>query len=133
VFAVNGDTYFDLDYAAMSAAPACDVLVAARSVADRGRYGSVRLEGQRIAAFQEKGAPGAGLVSAGVYLLRGDLARRLPRAAPFSLERDVLERELDRLSIHAFVSEAAFIDIGTPQDFARAQEVLPAWTGGRVR
>jgi D-glycero-alpha-D-manno-heptose 1-phosphate guanylyltransferase len=131
VFAVNGDTYFDLDYAAMSAAPACDVLVAVRPVAERARYGSVRLEGTRIAAFQEKGARGGGLVSSGVYLLRRDLARRVPRTPPFSFERDILERALDRLSIHAFSWEAAFIDIGTPEDFARAQELLPAWTGGR--
>jgi D-glycero-alpha-D-manno-heptose 1-phosphate guanylyltransferase len=126
-FVLNGDTYFDLDLAAMGRAPACDVLVAVRPVADRARYGSVRLEGRRIVAFEEKGASGPGIVNAGIYLTRRDLAARLPRVAPFSFEHDVLERELRLLSIEAFRSEAAFIDIGTPEDFTRAQELLPIW------
>lgn len=127
VFVLNGDTYFDLDLAAMREAPACDVLVAVRPVAERARFGSVRLEGRRIAAFEEKGTAGPGLVNAGTYLVRRDLAGRLPRPAPFSFERDVLERGLERLSIEAYPSDAPFIDIGTPEDFARAQELLPAW------
>jgi D-glycero-alpha-D-manno-heptose 1-phosphate guanylyltransferase len=128
VFVLNGDTYFDLDLVAMSGAPACDVLVAVRPVADRTRYGSVRLEGRRITAFGEKGTTGAGLVNAGTYLVRRDLASRLPRPAPFSFERDILELELERLAVEAYASEAAFVDIGTPEDFSRAQDILPTWT-----
>jgi D-glycero-alpha-D-manno-heptose 1-phosphate guanylyltransferase len=127
VFVLNGDTYFDVDLAAMTKAPACDVLVAVRPVVERAPYGSVRVEGRRIAGFEEKGRIGPGLVNAGTYLVRRDLAERLPRPAPFSFERDVLESQVGRLSIEAYPSDSAFIDIGTPEDFARAQDMLPVW------
>ncbi len=133
VFALNGDTYLALDYAAFAASqPKADILVAVRPVADRSRYGSVKLDGARILGFEEKGAAGPGLVNSGNYLLRSDLRTRLPFNGAFSFEQEILHGHVDGLSIEAFATEADFIDIGTPADFALAQRVLPAWVRRNV-
>jgi D-glycero-alpha-D-manno-heptose 1-phosphate guanylyltransferase len=131
VFVLNGDTYAALDFAAMAEAPACDVLVSVVSVPDCARYGAVKLDGRQIVAFEEKGRTGPGLINSGTYLVRRDLAARLPRTGAFSLEHDILEAELHRLAIEAYVNDASLIDIGTPEDFTRAQTLLPLWAAER--
>jgi D-glycero-alpha-D-manno-heptose 1-phosphate guanylyltransferase len=124
---LNGDTYIDLDFSSMLEEADYDVLVAVVSVADCARFGSVRVEGRRIVSFQEKGLSGPGLINSGTYLVRRDLRTRLPRTGAFSFERDILEAELPHLKIAAFVSDSQIIDIGTPEDFKRAQALLPTW------
>ncbi len=133
VFALNGDTWLEADLGALAAhAPAADLVFAARPVADRSRYGSVALEGGRMVGLHGKGETGPGLINAGLYLLRRGLlgglrtARSLPPA--FSFEREVLERP-GSLDIRAVPVDGRFIDIGTPEDFAAAQTLLPAWCG----
>jgi D-glycero-alpha-D-manno-heptose 1-phosphate guanylyltransferase len=131
-FVLNGDTYVTPDFTAMAGAPPCDVLVAVVSVPDCARYGSVKLDGRRVVAFEEKGRSGPGLINSGAYLARRDLITRLPRTGAFSLEHDVLETELHHLAIEAFVSDAPLIDIGTPEDFTRAQTLLPSWSENKL-
>jgi D-glycero-alpha-D-manno-heptose 1-phosphate guanylyltransferase len=79
--------------------------------------------------FDEKGLSGTGLANAGLYLLRRDLPARRPMTTGFSLEGEILSHpgELD-LRVHR--TEAPFIDIGTPEDFAAAQALLPRWATG---
>jgi D-glycero-alpha-D-manno-heptose 1-phosphate guanylyltransferase len=128
VVVVNGDTLLDLDYPAfVENGPAGDVIVAVRMVEDRLRYGSVVLDGGRIIRFLEKGAAGPGLVNSGVYLLRRSLAREIPKEPPFSFEHEILEGHIADLSILAFVTNGEFIDIGTPEDFGRSQQILASW------
>ena len=125
VAVVNGDTLLDIDYPAfVESAPHADIVVAVRMVEDRSRYGSVVLQDGRITRFLEKGAAGPGLVNSGVYLLRRSVARNIPEDPPFSFEHDILEKHIGDLSIWAFVTNGEFIDIGTPEDFARSQHIL---------
>jgi D-glycero-alpha-D-manno-heptose 1-phosphate guanylyltransferase len=127
VFALNGDTWLGLDLRAMAlAAPEADLVFAVRPVEDRGRYGSVELRDGRLVGLREKGGAGPGLVNAGTYLLRRSLLERRPIAGAFSFEAEVLERP-EGLDIRAFEVDGRFIDIGTPEDFARAQTALPEW------
>jgi D-glycero-alpha-D-manno-heptose 1-phosphate guanylyltransferase len=138
VFALNGDTFQGLDLAAMAAlAPSADMVMAVRPVPDRARYGTVRLEGAHVRGFEEKGGTGPGLVNAGIYLLRRNLPAQLPPAIVlpqdgiFSFEEAVLRRAPGSLDLRAFlVVSEAFIDIGTPEDHARAQTLLPHWARG---
>ena len=63
VLVLNGDTFLDADYAAMlrfHAAAGAAVTLAVVHRDDVSRYGSVTIEGQRIAGFQEKGNSGPG-------------------------------------------------------------------------
>lgn len=128
-FVLNGDTWLGAPLAPLAAeAPAADLTVAVRPLDDRARYGSVRVAGNRIEGLEEKGSSGPGLANAGVYVARRDLPAKRPMAGAFSLEKEVLAKPGD-LDLRAHVTEATFLDIGTPEDFARAQNLIPAWAG----
>lgn len=126
-FVLNGDTWLGLDLAALAAeAPEADLVLAVRPVPDRARYGSVVVRGNAVLGMEEKGPSGPGLVNAGTYLVRRDLPARRPVAGAFSLEAEVLARP-EGLDLRAHRTEAPFLDIGTPEDYARAQTLIPAW------
>jgi D-glycero-alpha-D-manno-heptose 1-phosphate guanylyltransferase len=83
VFALNGDTWLGVDFAAMArAAPEADLVFAVRPVPDRSRYGSVVLDGDRLVGLREKDGSGPGLVNGGTYLLRRGLLEKRPLPGP---------------------------------------------------
>jgi len=135
VFLLNGDTWLGAPLAPMAAqARLADLVMAVRPVEDRSRYGSVVVADDQVLGMAEKGAAaegwgGPGLVNAGLYLVRCDLPARRPIAGAFSLEAAVLAKPAG-LDIRAHRTTAPFIDIGTPEDFARAQSLIPAWAAG---
>ena len=110
-------------------APEADLTLAVRPVPDRSRFGSVLVAGNVVTGLEEKGPSGPGLVNAGLYVLRQDLPARFPLAAPFSLETEVLAHP-GRFALRALRTDAPFLDIGTPEDFARAQSLIPDWSRG---
>jgi NDP-sugar pyrophosphorylase family protein len=64
-------------------------------------------------------------VSAGVYLFSRNIFSQIPEVARnLSLEQDVLPQMVGG-SLYGFRSNGYFIDIGVPEDFARAQKELP--------
>jgi D-glycero-alpha-D-manno-heptose 1-phosphate guanylyltransferase len=68
-----------------------------------------------LTAFEEK-APGAGLINAGVYVLRRRLLAGAPRGAALSMETQFLPSLLrDGARIQVLAMNAPFIDIGTPE------------------
>ncbi len=95
--------------------------MAVRRVGDAGRYGTVRMaEDGRVIGFSEKaGTDVPGVVNAGVYVFDRTIFKHLPEG-PASLEKDVFPRILD-LGIYALEQHGMFIDIGIPEDYARAQ------------
>lgn len=128
VFVINGDTFVELDYRAMLAAhrnAASAITVAVHAVPDAGRYGALDLEGSRIRGFLEKGRTGPGWINAGVYLVSRALLD--PRALPmrFSFESDFIVPRVRALRPLAFRTDGMFIDIGIPEDYARAQVLMP--------
>ncbi|MDR7510950.1 MAG: nucleotidyltransferase family protein [Armatimonadota bacterium] len=134
VVVANGDSWIGVPLVALAAAaPEADLVLTVRPVPDRARYGAVVVEGDRVLGMAEKGGAGPGLVNAGLYLMRRDLPARKPMPAAFSLEHDVLGRP-QGLDIRAVATGAPFIDIGTPEDYAAAQTLIPEWaesSGGR--
>ncbi len=60
-------------------------------------------------------------MNAGVYVFNRAILDYLPEA-PASLERAVFPRLLDH-RMYALEQHGLFIDIGTPEDFARAQTI----------
>ena len=128
-YVLNGDTWLGVALAPLAEdTPAADLVLAVRPVADRARYGSVVVDGNRVLGLEEKGPSGPGLVNAGVYLVRRDLPARCPMPSAFSLEAEILSKP-GNLNIRAFRTEAPFLDIGTLEDFARAQTLIPEWAG----
>lgn len=131
VLVFNGDTLAVVDLAAFVAdaeARGTDVALAAASVPDATRYGTVEIdEDRRIRAFIEKGRKGPGLINAGVYHLRkAALADRADLPQRFSFEQDFLGRFIDEIYLGAFPGVRDFIDIGVPDDYAAAQTKVPA-------
>ena len=49
---------------------------------------------------------------------------RFGLAGRFSLEADILQRHCAALRLRAWPTDAYFIDIGVPEDYARAQTEL---------
>jgi len=126
-FVVNGDTYLELNYRSMLAAHLrgnASITIAVRAVLEAGRYGALDIEQGCIHGFFEKGRCGPGIINAGVYLIAPDLFDRytLPRA--FSFENNLLMHKIQELLPLAFQTEGSFIDIGIPEDYARARKIL---------
>lgn len=127
VLALNGDTYLKADYAAMMTFHATEGAALTMAVTRQeniARYGGVRIEGKRIAGFEEKGRTGAGWINAGAYVL--DKGMQWPEALTgrFSFERDFLGPEIGRLVAAAYEVDGFFLDIGVPEDLDRAQTEL---------
>jgi D-glycero-alpha-D-manno-heptose 1-phosphate guanylyltransferase len=123
VLVLNGDTYLDLEVAALAAAWCGAPIIVARQVDDTARYGRLEVDAGRVVTFAEKGVVGPGLINAGSYLLPVDLFRGAPPPAPFSLEADFLTLAVRERRFEVFVTEGLFIDIGIPEDFLRAQSM----------
>lgn len=123
-FALNGDTWLDVDYRAFGDAvihAGARIGVALAQVPDVSRYGAARLDGERVTGFSEKGQTGSGFINAGVYWLRRDVLEGFAVGASFSFERDVLLPAVAREPVVGYTRTRGFIDIGVPEDYRRAQ------------
>jgi D-glycero-alpha-D-manno-heptose 1-phosphate guanylyltransferase len=128
VFVLNGDTFLELDYGAMREAHSdlgVELSVAVCRVPDISRYGALKVSHGRIEAFLEKGPGGPGLINAGTYILSRALLESIPPTGAFSFERELLEPRVADVRPAAFLAEGLFIDIGVPEDYARAQHLFP--------
>jgi NDP-sugar pyrophosphorylase family protein len=129
---LNGDTWLNIDLANMlgehRAAPVPLATLSCVFVNDTERYGTVEIcTNGNIARFVEKAeCSSSGLVNGGVYLLSAQLLNSLVIAPASSLERDILPR-MPAGTLRAYVVRRAnFIDIGTPESYARAATHLAA-------
>ncbi len=132
VVVMNGDTYLTGVLSEMvdahRSSRALATLASVR-VDDASRYGTLDLDGDgRVLAFNEKReSAGAGWINAGWYVLEPEAIDRIPDDRPVSIERDVFPTMLARtLRAHRY-PDATFLDIGTPEDYARAASIV----GGR--
>ena len=131
VYVFNGDTYIDLEVDQLERQWQANrsPVVVGKEVPDTSRYGRLLVESHRIIGFTEKGISGAGLINAGCYVLPTGLLDRFPINTPFSIEKDCLVPEVARGTVEVFVTEGMFIDIGIPEDYARAQQLLTLQSG----
>jgi D-glycero-alpha-D-manno-heptose 1-phosphate guanylyltransferase len=91
------------------------------------RYGVVELNKDgSVKAFKEKQFFTSGLINGGVYALHvaNFLNENLPEK--FSFEKEFLEKKVclraeDKCQLFGLVQDEYFIDIGIPEDFAKAQ------------
>lgn len=129
VYILNGDSFASVDLAAMAAAHreagALFTMCTVR-VPNLSRYGEVITADGRVVEFAEKRPGGVGEINAGIYLARRDLLERFDLPNAFSFERDVLAAHVHELRPLAFPARGHFIDIGVPEDYARAQEMFAA-------
>lgn len=127
---MNGDSFFDfnwLDFLTIDAPSNTLGSIALRKVPDGSRYGRVSVDGERIAAFEERGDAGETLINGGVYLLDRRILDHIDRK-PMSIERDVFPRLAAAGQLYGRAYERFFIDIGIPADLERADATMLAAT-----
>lgn len=126
VLVLNGDTLFKADLSALERFHTDShgaLSIVLRHVADTSRYGSVSTdENGRILQFTEKNnATGEGDINGGIYLINKELLQRISLPNKFSFEKDLMEKFVREMPFYAMRSDGYFIDIGIPEDYARAQ------------
>jgi D-glycero-alpha-D-manno-heptose 1-phosphate guanylyltransferase len=121
---MNGDSFLDIEFSNLFEFHRQNggiATMAVVSVAESGRYGTVRIDSNcRLLGFEEKSeSAGPGLINAGVYVFDRAIFEFISDG-PGSLEKDVFPRILDK-AIYALKQDGLFIDIGLPKDYAWAQ------------
>lgn len=132
VLVLNGDTFFEVNLAVMRErheATQADVTVALRRIANNDRYGEVALDTQGlVATFSAAASGGEGIINGGVYLVRPAALLGLGYASgdKLALEQDLFPCLLKAgKRVAGFVTNTNFIDIGIPEDYYRAADILP--------
>jgi len=124
---LNGDSFFDFDlheFFKLHINETSQFSLSLRKVNDSSRYGTIETDAtDRIVTFKEKtNLAQEGKINAGVYILNKE--QYLQHTKPeinFSIEKDFFEKHLSTLSIKGFEFNGYFIDIGIPEDYAKAQ------------
>ena len=127
---LNGDTFFEVSLEALRkfhVANRADATLSLFRSPQPGRYTGIRIDPAgrivSLASAGERGQPANG----GVYLMERGLLDGSPRqeAAPLSLEDDILPDALaGGKRLFGLECSGRFIDIGVPEDYARAENVL---------
>jgi mannose-1-phosphate guanylyltransferase len=124
--ALNGDILTDLDLSALAAfheGRNASATIALTVVEDARPFGLVDLDAEgRVQAFREKPAdPVRGMVNAGTYMLEAEALRDVPADRPVSIEREIFPALIaSGVPVFGFVSEAYWIDLGTPEKYLQA-------------
>jgi len=123
---VNGDSYVDLEIDQLEARWQTEQLplIVAQEVQDTARFGRLETENERVVRFSEKAVVGRGLINVGCYVFPKQLLDSFRMGETFSLEQDFLMEAVQRQPFGLYVTNGRFIDIGIPEDYARAQELL---------
>lgn len=125
VFILNGDTFFEVPLLEMAAAhreKRALLTIATKQMVNFDRYGTVQTDAVgRILHFEEKQPCAQGSINGGVYLIQRAALESVPAEA-FSFETEFMEKQVEQKIFCAFPSDGYFIDIGIPQDYAKAQE-----------
>ena len=120
---MNGDSFVEYDvyelfsYHLKKEAVASIVLA---EVDDVSRYGEIEVNSEgEVKCFAEKGVKsGVGWINAGVYLIK-DVPNTVPDETPFSLETQLLPSLIGK-ELYGYKTNRKFIDIGTPESYAVA-------------
>ncbi|HEX3148722.1 MAG TPA: sugar phosphate nucleotidyltransferase [Gemmataceae bacterium] len=130
VLVLNGDSLVRFDLVRlihkhlMHQARATMVLA---EVPDRIRFGAVELgPDSAVIAFGEKGRTGPGFINAGAYLLGRDVIEAIPTAQAVSLENEVFPTLVGK-GLYASPVRGPFLDIGTAESYATADDFVAAW------
>ncbi len=77
-----------------------------------------------ISSFKEKQFYEEGLINGGVYALHAKKFLKEDLPVKFSFEKEYLETHFNKKRMYGVIQDEYFIDIGTPEDYDRAQVEL---------
>lgn len=131
VLVLNGDTFFDVDIGQMLnffLESNADVCISLFEASENTRYMSVTVDDLgKVLSMGENNVEPKYLVNGGTYLFKTEALEELLAQGYCnkSLENDILVELLkSRKRIYGYKSSAIFIDIGLPEDYARAHKIL---------
>jgi D,D-heptose 1,7-bisphosphate phosphatase len=127
-FLANGDSLFDCNWLSLrpgphDAAPWTVRMMLARGIAGE-RYGRIQADRGLVTSFTDRGDLPDRPINAGIYLVCKSILDAIG-SLPCSIENDVLPVLAARSLVHGVIATGAFIDIGIPSDFERAQRAVP--------
>ena len=128
VLAMNGDSCCGLDLALFrefhARTEAC-ASIGVCEVEDTSASGLIEFDAHKaITCFNEKTAARTpGWINAGVYLLGRELLLSIPVGKAVSIEREIFPAWVGR-RLYAYPIAGKFIDIGTPETYAAAHQLL---------
>lgn len=124
---LNGDTYFPINLAALerfAQSRKADWCFSLFQTHDTNRYMAMEMTTEgKIVSLRRKGQ---GLANGGVYWVNRTILKDFPnRMEKISLEDEILEQLLiKRNNIYGTEFQESFLDIGIPQDYYRATDLL---------
>ncbi len=126
---VNGDSICEVDFRSFYGAHQHHhslLSMVLSPVKNAQGYGTVLLDStNRITAFREKAStPQSAWINAGMYLMNHTSLNLMPRQAAFSLEYDFFPGLVLRHPCYGFLVENEMLDIGTPERYEKAQQIL---------
>lgn len=127
ILILNGDSYFPVNlnrFISFHNKNSSLFTVALKRMYDFDRYGTVKVRGNTILKFNEKKFSADGLINGGIYLADREFIESRMFPEVFSLEKDVLEKEAGTSLIKGMVFDEPFIDIGIPEDYLKAEQIL---------
>lgn len=130
--AMNGDTLFSGSVARLvrfhNQQDGAAASIALVQTDQPDRYGRVRFDDTSgaITGFDEKqsGIEGTVWINAGAYVLTPDVWTSIPAGEPVSLEREVFPDWVGEGLYGCRFPDADFLDIGTPEDYRKAEAWL---------
>jgi NDP-sugar pyrophosphorylase family protein len=131
---LNGDTFVDFrveDALGTHKANGAVLSMATVYVKDVAPYGEVIMDqDRRLLTFCEKGRNREGLINAGIYVIEKKILEDIPMGQNYSLEKEILPSLLEQEQpVYGFVHQGYFLDIGTPENYERAQKEIPGRFG----
>lgn len=129
VLIVNGDTWCEVDLArilSQAAESAAVVTISAKELDLNDRYGGIRVDDRgRVRAFGVA-PPNNNIINTGCYLVDRVRVLRECDALPerFSFEQTVLVSLSESGRCAASIQDGLFLDIGVPEDYAKATDLL---------
>lgn len=129
-FAINGDTFFDVDYDLMRKnhiRNSAEITLAGKEKPNFKRHGTVVFDADgTVTDFAEKSFAEKGYINGGIYLINKKVFDdKYPQK--FSFETDILQTLKFKTACVPF--EGYFIDIGVPHDYFRSQTEIPMLFG----
>jgi D-glycero-alpha-D-manno-heptose 1-phosphate guanylyltransferase len=125
ILVLNGDTYYEYDLNMLWSKQEFgfgDCTLCLKPMQNFDRFGSVECaKDGKIISFKEKQFIANGLINTGVYAIDRErfLSEKLPQK--FSFEKNYLEANVDNHNFLGVIENNYFIDIGIPEDYAKAQ------------
>ena len=129
VFVLNGDSFFSVnlrDLMDFHLNNNADITLSLKEVRNADRYGVVDLDNGRVVAMREKGYTSHGYINGGVYCIKRSVFANDEPLERFSFEQFLMDNT-GGLNIYGFPFDGSFIDIGIPEDYLKAQSLLPEW------